>query len=45
MATRVVLEQFDMMAANMAKVRGEHDKYINMLEGEVRGVGEKRQKR
>ena len=36
MATRVVLEQFDMMAANMAKLRGEQDKYINMLETRVR---------
>ena len=40
-ATRVVLDQFDMTAANMAKVWGEQDKYIDMLESRVRELEEK----
>jgi len=40
-ATRVVLEQFDITATNMAKVWGEQDKYIDMLESRVRELEEK----
>ena len=40
-ATRVVLEQFDMTAPDMAKVWGEQDKYIDTLESRVRELEEK----
>ena len=40
-ATRVVLEQFDMTAPGVAKVWGEQDMYIDTLESRVRELEEK----
>jgi len=40
-ATRVALEQFDMSPTSMAKIWGEQDKYIDMLENRVRELEEK----
>jgi len=40
-ATRVVLDQFDLTSTDLAKVWGEQDKYIDMLENRVRELEEK----
>jgi len=40
-ASRVVLDQFNMTATDMAKVWGEQDKYIDTLESRVRELEEK----